>query len=187
MLRIRPAASRGLAVLACVAASAAFVPAVHAQSGTLVYSGAASCTSFTGWTWNGTQLTVTCAATTPTTPTTPTAPTTPACDTTQPGAFTFAAATATVARGGSVSLLVQRTGGCGGAYTITFGNNLASATPGSTLSPTSSVSFAAGDAAPKAITFKAGTTAGVAAVWLNGYQSTSAAPPISGTVTVTVQ
>ena len=182
MPRFRLAASRGLAPLLFIAASAAVVPAAHAQSGTLSYSGAASCTSFTGWTWNGTQLTVTCAATT-----TPTSPPPPTCDTTAPGAFTVASPTATVARGGSTTLQVQRTGGCGGAYTITFGNNLASATPGSTLSPATSVSFAAGDAAAKTITFTAGSTAGTAAIWLSGYQSTSVAPPISGTATVTVQ
>ena len=185
MPRFRLAALRGLAPLFFIAGSAAVVPAAHAQSGTLSYSGATSCTSFTGWTWNGTQLTVNCA--TATTPTPPPPPLPPTCDTTTPGAFTFAPATATVARGGSTTLQVQRTGGCGGAYTITFGNNLASATPGSTLSPATSVSFAAGDAAPKTITFNAASTAGTAAIWLSGYQSSSIAPPISGTVTVTVQ
>ena len=118
MHHIRSAASRGLAVL-CLLSAAAIAPAAHAQSGTLAYSGATSCTSFTGWTWNDSQLTVNCPTTT--TPTTPTPPATPTCDSTKPGAFSFATSTAAVGRGVTAALEATSTGGRSGACEVWTG------------------------------------------------------------------
>ena len=171
------AALRGFAVALSFATTlAVFAPGAHAQAGSLTYNGAATCTSFSSFAWVGSQLTVNCAQSAP------------ACDTTTPGTFSFVSSTATVARGGSTTLQIQRTGGCKGAYTVSFGNGIATGAPGSTLSPASSVSFANGDSATKTVTFRAGTTAGLAGVFLSGYSPiTNPAPGLSGGVAVTVQ
>ena len=181
--RIRSPWFQGMAAAAIATAFAAFAPVAHAQTGTLSLSNSASCTTFSGFTWNGTTLSVTCASAGPVTPPPP-----PPCDTTQAGSFGWASATGSATPGNVITGSITRSNGCKGAYTITFGNN---APAGVTVSPATSVTFADGSATAQAvsITTAASTAVGTQiAVWLNGWSSStgSPAPGIAGTFVGTV-
>ena len=171
---------------------AALAPVANAQSGTLTLSNPSSCSTFSGFTWNGSALSVTCTSTGTTNPNPVT------CDTTKPGAFSWVApTTATITPGGSVTGTIQRVGGCKGQYTITFGTD-ASAYPGVTVTPATSVDFADGSTATSqpamtqnvTIATSANTPVGTnVSVYLNGFTSStgSGTPAIGGTFVASVQ
>ena len=161
-----------LAALAAAAGMAVVSPAAQAQAGTLVNP--SNCSSFTGFSWSGGQLTLTCAATT-----------IPACTNTNVGTFTWVSLAATVAAGNSVTGQLQRVGGCSGAYTILIGNN-AAASNGSVSA--TSVSFADGETGPKNVTVTTTAQSPVGAqiaVWVNG-ATTTPWPNMAGTFVATV-
>ena len=185
-------ALKGAATAFLALGFAALAPVANAQSGTLTLSNPSSCSTFSGFTWNGSALSVTCTSTGTTNPNPVT------CDTTKPGAFSWVApTTATITPGGSVTGTIQRVGGCKGQYTITFGTD-ASAYPGVSVSPTNSVDFPDGSTATSqpamtqnvTVTTSANTPIGTnVSVYLNGFTSStgSGTPAIGGTFVASVQ
>ena len=179
-------ALKGAATAFLALGIAALAPVANAQTGTLTLSNPTSCSSFSGFTWNGSTLSITCTSSTTNPPPTTT------CDTTQPGAFSWASPTsATITPGSTATGTIVRTGGCKGQYTITFGTD-AAAYPGVTVSPTNSVSFADGSATSQTVTVTttASTPVGTnVSVYLNGFTSStgSGTPAIGGTFVAAVQ
>src|SRR6478609_7889848 len=108
---------RIVAALAVASGIAAMAPAALAQTtGSLSLSSGtpSNCTSFTGFSWNGGQLSVTCVSATP-----PPA----ACDNTvATTSFNIVGSGSSVNTGSTLNIQVARNGGCQGAYTVTFGS-----------------------------------------------------------------
>lgn len=179
--------SGAIAALAIAGGIGAFAPAAYAQSGML--SNPSNCTSFTGFTWSGGILSLTCAP----------PPPPPTCDnTTEPTGFAILKANDTGTTNSTVNVVISRQGtGCQSAYTVTYGsggfpdggNNVP---VGFSPSNGGSVTFAAGETGPKNVAVSTGTSPGLIGVWLqsaigpngptsaNGGTAITVTQPISG-------
>jgi len=182
---------QGVAALSVAAAGLAFAPLAQAQTGTVsITNCSATNSSLTGFTWNGSSLTVTCAASSGGPGPTPA--------TIDPLAGTFAlvscggswspfAGAVSVSGGGTFTACVVRQNGWIGDYNVPW----TAVGSGTSASPASgTVSFGDKDGAPRAFSFTLGSTTGTVTVQL-GTPSPISTPSLtttsSGSATVNVQ
>ena len=183
---------KGVAAFSVAAFGLALAPQASAQSGTVTLSNCSSGSTMTGFTWNGSTLTVTCSSsgggTTP-----PPGGTTPTID---PLAGTFALvqcggnwtpfAGAQSANGGATfTACIIRNQGWEGDYDVAWG---ASGGPGATPA-SGTIRFGNHDGSPKSFQFAVGSTSGAVTLSLTGVTPVSnpaLTTTVNGAVTINV-
>lgn len=177
---------QGAAVASLAAGIVAFAPSAHAQSGTL--NNPSNCTSFTGFTWNGATLTLSCSGQPVVQPT---------CTSTANGAFSWAQPNGStqsgttyafpLQTGTSTTVYARRSGGCAGAYTLSYAISPVNLT-GQSPSAAGTITFADGDTTDKPLAISAGSTAGTLWIYFSAVSSStgSPTPSVGGTLEVDV-